>query len=446
MGEYVLKIIYEIIEIIASFIEIFIAYQVFYNILGKQKIKNQTLLLQEILLSFLGMFLIRLSNSVNIFSLFTVLVSAFYLCITGSILYKANFVKVLSITGLYILFMSYFDFFVMSAVAYLLRKNASWDQILFSIGWPRICMIIIIKICWILLYMKSQKYLKKYSITPKEAYIFIPISAIGICTSFPMATYTFQSSQKIFIIVWLLMVTMLLLAFSTIYFILSYKEEHTKTTTAMLNSMLTEEKYKEIQLLYTNNSKLYHDLNNHLNVLYQLLNVSDIKAAKDYLQEVSEPIQQLTQKNWTENTIINVILNAKADTMKSKRIVFDYNIDIPSHIPVQDSDLCTILANLLDNAIEAAEKSSSQRRIQVLIKKINDFLLIKISNTCVNTPAATSLNSKLPETDKPDKQLHGWGLKNVETAVKKYNGTINFSHSEPNTVSVKIILFFQNNL
>ena len=178
--------------------------------------------------------------------------------------------------------------------------------------------------------------------------MFIPISAIGICSSFPMATYAFQSSEKMFIIIWLLMITMLLLSFFTIYFIISYTEEHAKTISANLNSALAERKFQEIQILYENNSKLYHDLNNHLTILYQLLEESDLKGAQNYLCEVSEPIHRLSQKKWTKNTIVNVILNVKANIMEHKNICFDYNVDIPVNIPIQNSDLCTILANLLD--------------------------------------------------------------------------------------------------
>ncbi len=435
-----MNLIYEIVETTASFVEIFIAYQIIFNIFFKN---NKTKLINEFFFSFIGMLLIRACNIVNIFSLITVMISAIYICITSYIMYKISIIKILGVTGVYILFMSYFDFLVMSTLAYCLRSKDSWDHILFSAGWPRIFMIIFIKITWILLYLRFRTYLRKYSITKRDTYMFIPISAIGICSSFPMATYAFQSSEKMFIIIWLLMITMLLLSFFTIYFIISYTEEHAKTISANLNSTLAERKFQEIQILYENNSKLYHDLNNHLTILYQLLEESDLKGAQNYLCEVSEPIHRLSQKKWTKNTIVNVILNVKANIMEHKNICFDYNVDIPVNIPIQNSDLCTILANLLDNAIEATEKVLTQKKVELLIKKINNFLLIKISNTYDMKVKLNSRN-QLPMTTKCDKNLHGFGLRNVETTVKKYNGSMSFSPNTSGYFIVKIILFFDS--
>ena len=84
-----MNLIYEIVETTASFVEIFIAYQVIFNIFLKN---NKPKSINEFFFSFIGMLLIRVCNTVNIFSLITVMISAIYICITAYIMYKISII------------------------------------------------------------------------------------------------------------------------------------------------------------------------------------------------------------------------------------------------------------------------------------------------------------------------------------------------------------------
>lgn len=78
-----------------------------------------------------------------------------------------------------------------------------------------------------------------------------------------------------------------------------------------MRNQLLEENYKAINEIYSSNSKLYHDLNNHLNVLYQLLDRENVIEAKRYIKEISKPILKLSHVTWTGVDVVDVIINSK---------------------------------------------------------------------------------------------------------------------------------------
>lgn len=168
------------------------------------------------------------------------------------------------------------------------------------------------------------------------------------------------------------------------YFFTESKEEKMKLNFAEMRNQLLEENYKAINDIYMSNAKLYHDLNNHLNVLYQLLDKGNEDEAKKYIKEISKPILKLSQTIWTGVDVVDVIINSKIEKMKEKGIAFEINVEFPQNTNIMPHDICTILANLLDNTIEATSKLQKCRSISLTIRKINHFLMIKVSNSCID--------------------------------------------------------------
>lgn len=223
------------------------------------------------------------------------------------------------------------------------------------------------------------------------------------------------------------------------YFIVESREEKMKLNFAEMRNNLLEENYKTLNEIYMSNAKLYHDLNNHLNVLYQLINEGDEKAAKEYIQEISRPIMKLSKTVWTGIDVVDVIINSKLEKMKELGITSEINVEFPQNSNILPHDICTILANLLDNAIEAVELLENRGNIALTIRKINHFLLIKVSNTCIEN---RDQFFDLPLTTKENKELHGWGLPSVRETVEKYNGTLKCTNSD-NQFVVNIMMFFE---
>ena len=81
-----------------------------------------------------------------------------------------------------------------------------------------------------------------------------------------------------------------------------------------------------------------------------------MNRALKYLDDLGTPIKTLIEKTWTSNEVIDVIINSKLEKMNEYGIHSNFNVEFPSNSNIQSQDICAILSNLLDNAIEACEK------------------------------------------------------------------------------------------
>lgn len=128
------------------------------------------------------------------------------------------------------------------------------------------------------------------------------------------------------------------------------------------------------------------------------------------------------------NVIIDSMINYKHMTASMKNIKLEIDINIPTELPIRGPDLCIILGNSLDNAIEAAEKVKENSIIDFFMKYEKEALSIVIKNS-YDGIIKKDKNNRLT-TVKPDKENHGIGIKTMERAVEKYNGSLIFEQEK----------------
>ncbi len=165
-------------------------------------------------------------------------------------------------------------------------------------------------------------------------------------------------------------------------------------------------------------------LKNHVNTLNMLLSDEEHgqERAKQYLLEYVRQTAALQEFVKTKNSVADAVLNAKLMYCKEQ--------DIPAVISVDknirgltQTELCCVLGNLLDNAIEAELKlSKAQRKIEIKIVMIEEVLDILIRNRIAEPVLQDVQKVKNIGTTKQDAENHGFGLKNVREIVKKYDG------------------------
>lgn len=164
--------------------------------------------------------------------------------------------------------------------------------------------------------------------------------------------------------------------------------------------------------------RLKHDLSNHLQVLFAL--PADKKDA--YIKELLEAsILTKTLKYCNDNTV-NVILSNKASVMAQKDIEFYIKADILKELPMEKPDICALLGNALDNAVEAVENlPEEERRVSLEMRWTKGMLVLRIENPChsINTG-----NTVFLETTKKDKKAHGYGLRSISGIAEKYGGRV----------------------
>lgn len=129
---------------------------------------------------------------------------------------------------------------------------------------------------------------------------------------------------------------------------------------------------------------------------------------------------------WTGDETVDYIINSKAVTAKESGVQYQAQVEFPRHTNLRSVDLCAVLGNLLDNALEAAQQvpEKEERFVRLTIRRINQMLIIKVENSYGNPPV--SIDGVLT-TSKAKNGLHGWGLKSAQTAAEKYDGTVQTS-------------------
>ncbi len=191
---------------------------------------------------------------------------------------------------------------------------------------------------------------------------------------------------------------------------------------------LLERDYTTLNNAYAMNAKLFHDFHNHIGVLRQLLIHSRTDEAMQYLDELQTPMGETADTVWTGDETVDYLINSKAAAAEENGIPYQVQVEFPRHTNLQSADLCAILGNLLDNAIEAAKQipALEQRSIRLTIRRINQMLVIKVENTFLTPPEKQGGSLK---SSKDGNGLHGWGLKSAQAAAEKYDGMIQTSYT-----------------
>ena len=186
---------------------------------------------------------------------------------------------------------------------------------------------------------------------------------------------------------------------------------------------LLERDYTAVNRAYQVNAKLFHDLHNHIGVLRQFLTHEKYGEAVRYLDELQAPVRNLTAAVWTGDETADYLINSKAAAAEADGIRFQAQVEFPRRTNIRSVDLCAILGNLLDNAIEAARQveNPERRTVALTIRRIHQMLVIKVENSFSSVPVQE--NGEL-KTTKTEGGLHGWGLKSAQTAAEKYDGMV----------------------
>ena len=204
---------------------------------------------------------------------------------------------------------------------------------------------------------------------------------------------------------------------------------------------LLERDYTTINRAYEINAKLFHDFHNHIGILHQFLSHEKTEEAMQYLDELQSPVKEMTDTVWTGDETVDYLINSKAVKAQASDIQYQIHVEFPRHTNLRNIDLCAILGNLLDNALEAAQQvpEKDRRFVRLTIRRINQMLIIKVENSFSTLPLQE--NGAL-KTSKAEKGLHGWGLKSVQTAAEKYDGILQTSYAD-NTFRAVATLSYQ---
>ncbi len=167
-----------------------------------------------------------------------------------------------------------------------------------------------------------------------------------------------------------------------------------------------------------------HDLKYRLDILYKKMKEQD-PGACEYFSSIYGKMEEYDNKLWCRSTLVNGVLNDKLSTARKKQISVTEDIDYFS-CPIKEEDLCVILSNLLDNAIEAAVQAEDPR-IGVSVRVRDGKVRIQISNTFGSKPIE---KNGMLLTSKKAKRDHGWGITNVTMLAEKNKAAFGYEYDD----------------
>lgn len=285
-----------------------------------------------------------------------------------------------------------------------------------------ICKTLYFFICLLLTrFIKNNEKSAKVPVT----FYFYPLAVVAVLL-FLWNIYTTYSLSDVSKLSISFISAMLLL--STIILFISYRNNMERENKLLLLEQEiikadTDKLYYQILEKQNENLMIYaHDTKKHLSAIR---NLNDNTQINQYLTQMSDNLEEYSKVNSSGNHSLDIIISKYVTECEIKNIQFTYDTRLTNLSNVDIYDLVSILGNVLDNALEAAEKSKT-KYIQLYTDYRNNFDIIVVVNSCDAEPVS---NNDVLKTTKTNPHLHGLGLKGLKKTLKKYKGDYSWEYN-----------------
>lgn len=205
--------------------------------------------------------------------------------------------------------------------------------------------------------------------------------------------------------------------------------------TAKFQQTVLLHQYEEIKTIYLNMRGWRHDYHNHLQVIKANLSLKKYDDVFEYLDQLEQDLDRIDTYVKSGNIMLDAILNSKLSIAEKAEIPIRCDVQVPETIPISDVDLCVMLGNLLDNAIESCNKvEASYRFLRVYILVNGQQFYASIQNS-----AKEELDFNEANYISTKRGNHGLGLKRVQLLVDHYDGYLNLKN-EPGIFASEITI------
>ena len=199
---------------------------------------------------------------------------------------------------------------------------------------------------------------------------------------------------------------------------------------------LVDTHYREVENMYRQIRGWRHDYRNHIQVMKALAANGDLDGLKAYLDELDTDLNTVDTVIKTGNAMADAILNSKISLARSRNIPVQADAHIPVQLRMSELDLCVILGNLFDNAIEASlALPEGQRMIRVYMDMKGTQLYISFTNFTASRKQARV--GRLFPTTKGEG--HGFGLVRIDQIIDRLDGYLS-RNSEDGAFTTEILI------
>ncbi len=266
------------------------------------------------------------------------------------------------------------------------------------------------------------------------SFCFSLTTIIGLASAMYISAITTDNNAQMLVLI----ITITFILANTLLYVLIgqlLKLQHNKYKVKLLEEKLEFErtKYNDATITWTNIRKIQHDMKQHLTILKGHLDNNEYDDCKIYLQKLLPTDEKIGNIIKSDNKILDYIINSKLGNLSDTEIIVSGSIGDLSDI--DELDLASLLGNILDNAVEAIQRTK-EKRIELFFFRQNSNRVIICKNTICQSVLTT--NKELKSTKKQDGS-HGYGTSIIATIVNKYHGMIEY-YEEFDMFGVQICL------
>lgn len=321
------------------------------------------------------------------------------------------------------------DFLGAFGVVWLSRGKITYWEFLFNSTELKSVIVLSIRLAFAVFIFGAGVFIRKnhIEIQLESKKLFI-ITGIGMGGILYLQWIFVDERMVMSISVWVFLLFVIIVLFVLSTLILAYMKAKQKEQMISIRNEFLEHNYTEMHELYRLNAEQFHDFKNHLNVIYEYCKEEKWNRVTEYVEGIRTPMASLDRRVWSGNEVMDLILNYKKAEAANADIQCDIETEKMNLRHISDQDLCTVLSNIMDNAIEACRKMTMGKPwIKVIIRSKGNILVVKINNSIAAKPIEK--NGKLV-TSKEKKGLHGLGLASVSAVVEKYEGVMKYRYDD----------------
>lgn len=359
---------------------------------------------------------VQICNSISLFSFATTV--GWIVCMAGiSVwIYKADYVKALAIATIVLVLFCAYDFAVLTSLEILLGYDGTMNYLLRGYSVHRCIYIISSKAVGILaLIVFARNGRRKYTADTKMSVALFVGSLVDIVALTYLSTATVSedvATVKIGVSIANIFILLFFICW-VIAIAYSSKYDDKRLENAVISTHLDMLSRDNIQLeaTYGTLAKVTHDFKNHLRIIKELAKEEKYDELNAYIGELDGEVKNMQSVTYTGDSFVDAVINTKVHFAREKGIALKVSAEYPRDATFLHMDICAVLVNLLDNAINAAEKANGDC-VYLRINSVNQMLMINVSNPSLD-----------PALDKKEKDLnHGYGKKIVASIAEKYSG------------------------
>lgn len=361
---------------------------------------------------------VQIMDSHGMDPLISTLWFVFYICMTTVVLFQVDLFYAVSLVSFYILCLYVVNYFCMSVMGVMAGNRLFAQFVLNQLSLLRCAYLAAGNVLVFLLYILVKKTFKGGLLYSPR--MLFTISLLGILGVTFLSLITLKEISVVTLFSWSLCLLMVLCFIFLLLFNSNYMKEHELRNILELKDQMVKQEYEMVKQLQMEQQSLSHDMNNHLLIMDTMLKEGNYREARDYIGRLRAPLEGLAPSIWTGNATLDVLLNHTVNRCRQSDIAFTVQADAVDLRPMEDQDICSLFANLLDNAYEAARtKPKGQGWIFFKMRIAREMIFVDLSNSSASSPC---IKNGTFISGKQDGRLHGLGLNSASITAKSYGG------------------------